>query len=46
MALDDDSTPLWRGHGALFLDDIMILELEDVAHVMDDIALEDDVTLA
>jgi hypothetical protein len=24
VAFDDDSTPLWRGHGALFLDDIMI----------------------
>jgi hypothetical protein len=23
MALDDDSTPLWRGHRALSFDDIM-----------------------
>jgi hypothetical protein len=27
MAFDDDSTPLWRGHGALSLDDVMILSL-------------------
>jgi hypothetical protein len=23
MALDDDNTPLWRGNGALYVDDIM-----------------------
>jgi hypothetical protein len=23
VSLDDDGTPLWRGHGALFIDDII-----------------------
>jgi hypothetical protein len=33
MTFDDDSTPLWRRHEALFLDDVIMM-VEDVALVM------------
>jgi hypothetical protein len=32
VAFDDGGTPFWQGHGALFIDDIMILSL-DIAYV-------------
>jgi hypothetical protein len=33
VVVDNDSSLLWRGHGALSLDDVMIL-VEEVAHMM------------
>ena len=42
IALDEDGIPLWRGYGALFHDVIMPRGY-DIAHVEDDIMLEDGV---
>jgi hypothetical protein len=45
VACDDDGIPLWRGDGALLLDDIVTFTL-DVAYLEDDIMLEYDLMLA